>query len=158
MGVCCRPTQNCAVRHNPGVMSALGQKQTLECLRAMSALPPKADIAERSRDVRFVPKADSCSAAKKVAIRLLRRLLARLLAPDVRLLQTPAGSLKKGARDEPTRSGVFRSQSSGRHLGKTCSLAASTHPRLSATAKHFHSGSKGGGVIQCASQYKCHAR
>jgi hypothetical protein len=24
----------------------------------MSALPPKADIAERHRDVRFVPKAD----------------------------------------------------------------------------------------------------
>jgi hypothetical protein len=29
----------------------------------MSALPPKADIAERDKDVRFVPKADSCSAA-----------------------------------------------------------------------------------------------
>jgi len=28
-------------------MSALGQKQTLECVRAMSALPPKADIAIR---------------------------------------------------------------------------------------------------------------
>jgi hypothetical protein len=25
-------------------MSALGQKRTLECARAMSALPPKADI------------------------------------------------------------------------------------------------------------------
>src|SRR5215831_14219321 len=30
----------------------------------MSALPPKADIETRSRDVRFVPKADSCSATK----------------------------------------------------------------------------------------------
>ena len=39
-------------------MSALGQKQTLECVRAMSALPPKADIETRSRDVRFLPKAD----------------------------------------------------------------------------------------------------
>jgi hypothetical protein len=29
----------------------------------MSALPPKADIAERNRDVRFVPQADSCTAA-----------------------------------------------------------------------------------------------
>ena len=29
----------------------------------MSALPPKADIVERDRHVRFVPKADSCSAA-----------------------------------------------------------------------------------------------
>jgi len=31
--------------------------------QVMSALPPKADIAERDRHVRFVPKADSCSAA-----------------------------------------------------------------------------------------------
>ena len=29
----------------------------------MSALPPKADIAECDRHVRFVPKADICSAA-----------------------------------------------------------------------------------------------
>ena len=36
-------------------MFALGQKQTLGHLRAMSALPPKADIETRSRDVRFVP-------------------------------------------------------------------------------------------------------
>jgi hypothetical protein len=39
-------------------MSALGQKQTSERLRAMSALPPKADIGQHRRDVRFVPKAD----------------------------------------------------------------------------------------------------
>jgi hypothetical protein len=30
----------------------------------MSALPPIADIARRQLDVRFVPKADSCIAAK----------------------------------------------------------------------------------------------
>jgi hypothetical protein len=36
-------------------MSALGQKQTWRGEFAMSALPPKADIAERDRDVRFVP-------------------------------------------------------------------------------------------------------
>jgi hypothetical protein len=30
----------------------------------MSALPPKADIAGRDRNVRFVPEADSCTAAK----------------------------------------------------------------------------------------------
>jgi hypothetical protein len=30
----------------------------------MSALPPKADIGTQSRDVRFVPKADSCTAEK----------------------------------------------------------------------------------------------
>jgi len=35
----------------------------LDCSRVMSALPPKADIVERDRHVRFVPKADSCSAA-----------------------------------------------------------------------------------------------
>jgi hypothetical protein len=29
----------------------------------MSALPPKADIDQHGRDVRFVPKADSCAAA-----------------------------------------------------------------------------------------------
>jgi hypothetical protein len=39
-------------------MSALGQKQTLRCVDPMSALPPKADIADRVRNVRFVPKAD----------------------------------------------------------------------------------------------------
>jgi len=33
----------------------------------MSALPPKADIAERARRVRFVPKADSCTAAIVIA-------------------------------------------------------------------------------------------
>jgi hypothetical protein len=30
----------------------------------MSALPPKADIQPRERHVRYVPKADSCTAAK----------------------------------------------------------------------------------------------
>jgi hypothetical protein len=37
-------------------MSALGQKQTSEHVRVMSALPPKADIAELEEHVRFVPK------------------------------------------------------------------------------------------------------
>jgi hypothetical protein len=31
------------------LMSALGQKRTLECVRAMSALPPKADIGTGTR-------------------------------------------------------------------------------------------------------------
>src|SRR6516165_973387 len=39
-------------------MSALGHKRTLVHVRLMSALPPKADIGTRSRNVRFVPKAD----------------------------------------------------------------------------------------------------
>ena len=42
-------------------MSALGQKQTLQSVRPMSALPPKADIGTQPRDVRFVPKADISS-------------------------------------------------------------------------------------------------
>jgi len=41
-------------------MSALGQKRTLEHVRVMSALPPKADIGSQPRNVRFVPKADIC--------------------------------------------------------------------------------------------------
>jgi hypothetical protein len=45
-------------------MSALGQKQTSRRVRLMSALPPKADIADRDRYVRFVPEADLCTAAK----------------------------------------------------------------------------------------------
>jgi hypothetical protein len=44
------------------LMSALGQKQTFKRVRLMSAIPPKADIAERRCHVRFVPKADSCAA------------------------------------------------------------------------------------------------
>jgi hypothetical protein len=39
-------------------MSALGQKQTFAPQKAMSALPPKADMCSAIADVRFVPKAD----------------------------------------------------------------------------------------------------
>jgi hypothetical protein len=39
-------------------MSALGQKQTLDCCPLMSALPPKADMVQHGGNVRFVPKAD----------------------------------------------------------------------------------------------------
>jgi hypothetical protein len=45
------------------LMSALGQKRTSTHVRVMSALPPKADIRQRELNVRFVPKADICSAA-----------------------------------------------------------------------------------------------
>src|SRR6516164_11451203 len=48
-------------------MSALGQKRTSRSVEAMSALPPKADIGTHAPNVRFVPKADICSAAKSVA-------------------------------------------------------------------------------------------
>ena len=43
-------------------------------IRVMSALPPKADIGRAGRDVRFVPTADSCTAAIKSHIQ--RRTLA----------------------------------------------------------------------------------
>jgi hypothetical protein len=39
-------------------MSALGQKQTFRVARAMSALPPKADMCGAARDVRYGPIAD----------------------------------------------------------------------------------------------------
>jgi hypothetical protein len=56
-------------------MSALGQKQTLRLVRLTSALPPKADMAKRDHHVRFVPKADSCTAARSIgqSITLLGR-------------------------------------------------------------------------------------
>jgi hypothetical protein len=40
------------------LMSALGQKRTFSEVCAMSALPPKADIAGRQLNVRFVPLTD----------------------------------------------------------------------------------------------------
>src|SRR5262245_56705435 len=40
----------------------------------MSALPPKADICRALADVRFGPKADSCSAGKEIVIRSPRRI------------------------------------------------------------------------------------
>jgi len=39
-------------------MPALGQKRTSEGIELMSAIPPKADIAEFRCHVRYVPKAD----------------------------------------------------------------------------------------------------
>jgi hypothetical protein len=49
-------------------MSASGQKQTFGPFIAMSALPPKADIAERQLDVRFVPDSDMALAQKMIGI------------------------------------------------------------------------------------------
>src|SRR5690348_9602805 len=44
------------------------QKRTFTHLRPMSALPPITDIPESDWHVRFVPKADSCTAAKRHVI------------------------------------------------------------------------------------------
>jgi hypothetical protein len=63
------------LHHNKtnGLMSAMGQKRTLERFHAMSALPPKADIVEHRGNVRFVPIADSCTAAFGGGMGLFRR-------------------------------------------------------------------------------------
>ena len=54
----------------PCGMSASGHKRTWRLQFAMSALHSIADIAERDRDVRFVPKADilRCSKRRRYSI------------------------------------------------------------------------------------------
>ena len=47
-------------------MLALGQKRRLKRLRPMSVLPPKADIAEHGRHVRYVPKADIATMQQQI--------------------------------------------------------------------------------------------
>jgi len=54
---------HCGISTEP--LSALGQERTSPTYLAMSALPLKADKQQTCRNVRFVPKADSCTAAKK---------------------------------------------------------------------------------------------
>src|SRR5262249_38312218 len=61
------------------------QTQTLKRLRPMSALPPKADIAERGRHVRFVPKADMCSAAIRDVLEQVLTNFCQQVARAVRL-------------------------------------------------------------------------
>jgi hypothetical protein len=51
-------------------MSALGQKQTSRFEIGMSALPPKADIADHDPDVRFVPEADIASSLDQLVSKL----------------------------------------------------------------------------------------
>ena len=48
---------------NPACCLGSHRKRTFPHVCAMSALPPKAEIVGRNGDVRFVPKADSCTAA-----------------------------------------------------------------------------------------------
>jgi hypothetical protein len=45
-----------------------GYQRTFREVRPMSALPPKADMDHQGNDVGFVPKADSCTAAKKAKL------------------------------------------------------------------------------------------
>ena len=58
-------------------MSALGQKRTWRDQIAMSALPPIADIAERDRNVRFVPEADIAFVPEADIATLIRSLRRR---------------------------------------------------------------------------------
>src|SRR5262249_42404367 len=60
-------------------MSALGQKQTLPRRQPMSALPPKADMAQDGRDVCYVPKADICTAAIRRPARASNSMEMRLV-------------------------------------------------------------------------------
>jgi hypothetical protein len=46
-------------------MSALGHKRTWHQARVMSALPPKANMVQRGRHVRFVPEADILHCGKE---------------------------------------------------------------------------------------------
>jgi hypothetical protein len=46
-------------------MSHLGHKRTSQDVRVMSALPPKADIAERNSNVCFGPLADKVQCKKE---------------------------------------------------------------------------------------------
>jgi hypothetical protein len=55
-------------------MSALGQKRTLMRLDPMPTLPPKADMAGRQLDVRFVPEADIINYEFKLDRRLSRKI------------------------------------------------------------------------------------
>ena len=55
-------------------MSALGQKLPRPFQFSVSAFPPKAAAKVAERRVRYVPKADSCTAAKSIVIQSIHRL------------------------------------------------------------------------------------
>ena len=62
---CSDDFQNQVARQQSSRDVRFGSKADIGKVRPMSALPPKADIGTQSWNVRFVPKADSCSAAKR---------------------------------------------------------------------------------------------
>jgi hypothetical protein len=72
-------------------MSALGQKRTLRLINPMSALPPKADIAEPKEHVPFVPLSELCASKKLFGGVLVQAgaLLINHIAPRRRTL-TPS--------------------------------------------------------------------
>src|SRR5258705_8263015 len=56
-----------------GSKSELGQTRKSDCTIAMSAFPPFATRQRTSREVRFVPKPDSCGTSMRSSIRSPRR-------------------------------------------------------------------------------------
>jgi hypothetical protein len=60
--------------------------QTSWRAKFMSTLPPKADIGTQSRNVCFVPKADSCTAARSMSVMRTRTVAARMAATITNLL------------------------------------------------------------------------
>jgi hypothetical protein len=66
-------------------MSALGQKRTFAAQKAMSALPPEADIDWVKENVRFRPKADYSP------------LTVFWIAPVIRLSTTGGNAMRLGA-------------------------------------------------------------
>ena len=95
----------------------LGQERTSPACLATSALPPKADIDRRDWHVCFVPKADSCSAAKQLRLRKLPTHLRSSLAG---VALAAAWELAVEAREDP---GVRRNGELGTRVnarGITC--------------------------------------
>ena len=69
------------------VVGGPNEKRTLRRARATSALPSKADMVRHDRNVRFVPKADSCSAATNDSHSITSSAIAR----------TPGGIVRPNA-------------------------------------------------------------
>ena len=84
------------------LMSALGQKRTFRGVRAMSALPPKADIRCRDRYVRFVPKADilRCGKERRYSMTLSARAnsVAETMMPNAPGLSSSDDCTEKAKR------------------------------------------------------------
>jgi hypothetical protein len=72
-------------------MCALGHKRTFAVQRLMSALPPKADMCSATRDVRYGPEADSCTAASSLHV---QRSRARIERP---MIQSLSLSVRNGS-------------------------------------------------------------
>src|SRR5215831_378658 len=82
----------------------------LSSLASMAALPPKADVVGRECDVRFVPEADPCTAARKPVIRSRPRVMASRYVSAILMIGRglPTGGLEGSCPSKisvrPTRS------------------------------------------------------